>query len=109
MEVSNPSLGTLVKIEAGPVYELWAVDAYDLPYRRLGMSDSVPIGTAWERVPDHVFNEVSLGIYGPVGTFASDIIMSNGWYIQVQFLGKQFRNIPFSKINAPSRRLFSCH
>lgn len=44
------------------------------------MTDSVPMGTAWELIPDVLLKDVSFGIYGPVG-IAKDlhqIIILNG-------------------------------
>jgi hypothetical protein len=76
-------LRQIAHLLAGPIYELWAITSNWHPYKRLGMSDQAPSGTAWERVPDILLYDVSLGIYGPMGLYYTtrELIILNGWYI----------------------------
>ncbi|XP_028392974.1 uncharacterized protein LOC114517441 isoform X2 [Dendronephthya gigantea] len=78
--VDGPKHEAFVKIKAGPIYELWGITIDGYPYKRLGMTDSIPIGTAWELVPDVLLKDVSFGIYGPVGIakYVNEIIILNG-------------------------------
>ena len=64
--VGNPNHEKFTQIAAGPIYELWGITTDGYPYRRLGMCDGIPMGTAWELIPNLLLKSVSLGIYGPV-------------------------------------------
>lgn len=82
VSVGSPEYETFVKVEAGPIYELWAISVDWLPYRRLGMKDDVPMGTAWKLVPEVYLKDVTLGIYGPIGIYGfgkSLLMILNGW------------------------------
>lgn len=80
VSIENAEHESFNKIEAGPIYELWAITADGYPYRRLGMKDGIPMGEAWELVPDILLKVVSFGIYGPVGITRDEnlIIIWNG-------------------------------
>jgi hypothetical protein len=47
------------------------------------MCDGIPVGTAWELVPNLLLKDVSFGIFGPVG-IAKDldvVISQNGRWV----------------------------
>ena len=72
-----------MKVEAGPIYEVWTISIDGRPYKRLGISDEEPTGTGWEPIPDLYLQKVSLGTYGPLGIHYGvprAIMTSNGWY-----------------------------
>ena len=52
---------------AGPIYEIWAITSDGYCYRRLGMSDGIPMGTEWELIPNLLLRDATFGIYGPIG------------------------------------------
>ena len=70
--VGNPKHELFVTVAAGPIYELWAITSDGYPYKRLGMCDGIPMGTAWELIPNLLLKDVSFGIYGPVA-IAKDV------------------------------------
>jgi hypothetical protein len=66
-------------VEAGPIYEVWTVNIDAQLYKRLGISDEIPMGTGWEKVPGAVLVDISLGAYGPLGaSLQKELYTQNG-------------------------------